>query len=60
MILADYRCGCTWVGNRRECIEYCGKHGEPRRLMYRVADVPKDEEGWCYQMNKETGKRNAQ
>jgi hypothetical protein len=36
MILADYRCGCTWVGNRRECLEYCGKHGEPRRRLHRA------------------------
>jgi hypothetical protein len=36
LILADYRCGCTWVGIRAECIEYCGKHGEYRRQIITV------------------------
>jgi hypothetical protein len=31
---------------RRECIEYCGKHGERRRQVIAVPDVPKDEQGW--------------
>ena len=36
LILADYRCGCTWVGIRAECIEYCAKHGEERRQIIKV------------------------
>lgn len=31
MIIADYKCGCTWVGKRSECLEYCGKHGDDRQ-----------------------------
>jgi hypothetical protein len=58
MILADYRCGCTWIGFRRECIEYCAKHGEPRRLIHKIKDVPEDERGWDWQLDPDTGKRN--
>lgn len=35
--LADYRCGCTDVQDRRsDLLEYCGKHGENRRRIYTV------------------------
>ena len=52
LILADYRCGCTWVGVRAECIEYCAKHGEERRQMIKVGrQGDKDIElGWDWQM----------
>ena len=35
--LAEYRCGCTLVRPlRRELLEYCGKHGENRRLVVKL------------------------
>jgi hypothetical protein len=42
-----YRCGCTWLSKRADRLEYCVKHGEPRRLMRRVAAVPEGEQGSC-------------
>jgi hypothetical protein len=57
MILADYRCGCTWVGKRSECIEYCGKHGEERRLIHRISSCPENEQGWSWQMRKDGTKK---
>jgi hypothetical protein len=53
MILADYRCGCTWIGKRSECINYCGKHGEPRRLIHRIPSCPENEQGWCWKLKKD-------
>jgi hypothetical protein len=50
MIIADYRCGCTWVGKRSECIEYCAKHGEPRRQVMRINGVPEKDTGWDWQV----------
>ena len=51
-ILADYRCGCTWVGPRAECIEYCGKHGENRRQMIPIKRENAERDGiigWDWQ-----------
>ncbi len=47
MVLAEYKCGCTWVGDKEECIEYCQYHGEDRR---RIINLRKKEDnmqtGW--------------
>ena len=56
MILTDYRCGCTWVGKRSKCVEYCGKHGEPRRLIRRIPTCPKNAQGWDWQLKKDGAK----
>src|SRR6516165_9081411 len=32
------------------------KHGERRRQVIAVPDVPKDEQGWSWQLDKDTGK----
>lgn len=58
MILADYRCGCTWVGERGQCLEYCGKHGENRRRVHDIGSKKALERfgvalGWCWQKNEE-------
>lgn len=50
MILADYRCGCTWVGQADECIEYCAKHGEDRRRTHDIGPAALVEKGWCWQL----------
>lgn len=55
MIIAEYKCGCTWVGNRRECIEYCGKHGETWRFITRIGDTPENERGWDWELDKNSG-----
>jgi hypothetical protein len=35
--LAEYRCGCTNVQQKKgELLEYCGKHGENRRLVVKL------------------------
>jgi hypothetical protein len=57
MILAEYKCGCTWVGHRRECLEYCGKHGGDRCRMHPYHAVPKNEQGWDYEISSATGRK---
>jgi hypothetical protein len=54
LIMADYRCGCIWVGLRDECIEYCAKHGEKRWQIIKVGrEGDRDIElGWDWQMDK--------
>lgn len=35
--MAEYKCGCTDVQNRRnELLEYCGTHGDDRRRIYKL------------------------
>ena len=51
VILADYRCGCTWVGKRRECIEYCAKHGEDRLQIIKLPAAPENELGWDWKLS---------
>jgi len=60
MILADYRRGCTWVGKRSECLDYCGKHGKARRRMHRVPAVPDNEKGWCWEFGPDGTKTVTQ
>jgi hypothetical protein len=43
-VLAEYKCGCTWVGLRSECCEYCAKHGDDRIRMYPAQ--ASDKQGW--------------
>lgn len=50
MILADYRCGCTWVGQSSEKLEYCAKHGEDYRRSYPIGRATTIEKGWCWQL----------
>jgi hypothetical protein len=44
------------LGKRSECLEYCAQHGEARRRVHRVPNVPKDEQGWCWEFG-EDGKK---
>jgi hypothetical protein len=57
--LADYRCGCTWIGRSSACSERCSKHGEPRRAMHRITDVPLDQQGWRWKVEIEDGQGDA-
>lgn len=59
LALSDYRCGCTWIGRRSECSEHCIKHGEPRRRMHRITEVPLDQQGWRWNVETEGGQRDA-
>ena len=35
--MAEYKCGCTDVQDFRNLLlEYCGKHGDDRRRIYRL------------------------
>lgn len=47
-VLAEYKCGCTWVGPSDECIECCETHGEDRLRKRRLkkADAETMAEGW--------------
>ncbi|MCK5019998.1 MAG: hypothetical protein KAS32_23295 [Candidatus Peribacteraceae bacterium] len=38
--MADYRCGCTNIQpTKQELLEYCGKHGEPRRMCIKLPEA---------------------
>lgn len=53
MVLADYRCGCTWVGEAEDCLDYCGKHGEDRRRLHNIGRPANVEKGWCWQLEQD-------
>jgi hypothetical protein len=46
MALAEYECGCTWVGERKEVPDYCAQHGDDRRKVHLYPRVPEKEQGW--------------
>lgn len=58
MVLADYRCGCTWVGLRRECMTYCARHGENRQQVITLPKASKDhgltQLGWDWQHSNQS------
>jgi hypothetical protein len=45
-VLAEYKCGCTWVGLRSECLEYCAIHGDDRRRLYHCTFEASETDGW--------------
>lgn len=46
MILAEYRCRCTWVGEFSEKHDNCAKHGADLRREFEIGQSDKIEAGW--------------
>ena len=46
LVLAEYRCGCSWVGRLDECFGYCEKHGGQRRRIFPLRRTNTLQHGW--------------
>lgn len=50
MILADYRCGCTWVGAEHEMPDQCARHHAAGRRAHQIGEAGNVEKGWCWEL----------
>jgi len=46
MTLAEYGCGCTWVGKQGEAAERCVRHGDGQTAISHHPNVSERGQGW--------------